>query len=231
MTGARRIPRPRVSGNRVQAVAEQLDLAELVHAAQHGRGPPRFGADDLHDGPRHARLDARRGFRGHEAAASHEAHPGCPLGFVQVGCRHDDGDPFLQEPGEDDPELPPRHRVHAGGRLVQEDHAGAMDERARQGKLLFHPAGQPIRQPPAEGDEAREGEQLVASFLETFHAVDPRKELDVLVHREIAVQAEPLRQVADTVLDPGRIAGSIAAEELELFRRRERGFRRGGGSS
>ena len=38
--------------------------------------------------------------------------------------------------------------------------------------------------------------------LEVPHTVDPREELDVLVHGEVAVEAEALGEIADMLLDP-----------------------------
>ena len=70
-------------------------------------------------------------------------------------------------------------------------------QRARQGELLLHAAGQPVGEPVPEWRELRHVEQAVAARLVVAHAVDLGEERDVLVDGQVAVQAESLREVAD----------------------------------
>ena len=68
------------------------------------------------------------------------------LGLVEVRRADENRDALLEKLGEQLPELAPRDRIDAGGRLVEQDDARLVDERARQRQLLLHPAGQPVGQ-------------------------------------------------------------------------------------
>ena len=65
------------------------------------------------------------------------------------------------------PELPPRHRIHARRRLVEQDDLGFVHERARERQLLLHAAGEPVGQAGAERRELRHLEQPRAA-LDSF---------------------------------------------------------------
>ena len=95
----------------------------------------------------------RRALRCHEARRR-EPDPACPLRLVQVRGGHDDGDALPEELGKDDPELAAGDRIHAGGRLVQENDAGTVDQGAGKGELLLHSPGKAFGQPAAEGEQA-----------------------------------------------------------------------------
>ncbi len=72
-----------------------------------------------------------------------------------------------------------------------------MHERADERELLLHAARQLIREPTAKARELRHLEQPVAARVVVVQPVDLCEEGDVLVDAEIAVEAEPLRQIAD----------------------------------
>jgi hypothetical protein len=101
------------------------------------------------------------------------------------------------ELGEQLPELATGHRIDAGGRLVEHEHRWLVHQRARERQLLFHPAGQPIGQPRAERQEAGQLEQTCTAVVKVRHAVQAGEELHVFIDRQIAVQTEALRDVAD----------------------------------
>ena len=52
------------------------------------------------------------------------------------------------------PELPARQRIDAGGRLVEDQQVGIVDQRAAQPEFLPHAAGEFLRRPVGEGQEA-----------------------------------------------------------------------------
>jgi hypothetical protein len=70
-----------------------------------------------------------------------------------------------------------------------------VDERACQGQLLLHAAGQSIGAARPELGQPRHLEQPIATRFVVGNAVNVGEEGDVLVDREIAVEAEALRQV------------------------------------
>ncbi len=83
----------------------------------------------------------------------------------------------------------------------------------------------------AEGSQAGEVEKLLAALAEVADEVDLGEELDVLVDGQVAVKAEPLRQVADPVLDLPALPDDVVAQDRGLARRGRRGARRACGSS
>ena len=52
-----------------------------------------------------------------------QGEPTASLGFIEVRRRHQDGQARGGEVGKSVPELPPRDRIHAGRRLVEQQHA------------------------------------------------------------------------------------------------------------
>jgi hypothetical protein len=94
----------------------------------------------------------------------------------------------------DQPEVAPRDGVDAERRLVEEHHLGLVDQGAAERELLLHAAGELAGEAGLERAEARE---LVQSLhpglaLPARYLVQVGVELDVLAHREVSVQAEPL---------------------------------------
>ena len=86
--------------------------------------------------------------------------PGAALGLVEVGGRHHQGEAVADQLGEQPPELAPGHRVDAGGRLVEQQHLGRVDQGAGERQLLLHAAGQAVGEAVAEAVEADQLEQL-----------------------------------------------------------------------
>lgn len=70
--------------------------------------------------------------------------------LVHVGRTHHYGDTLSLQSGEHLPELLAADRVHAGGRLVEEEDAGLVDHRAAQSQFLLHAAGKLPRPPHPE---------------------------------------------------------------------------------
>ncbi len=91
--------------------------------------------------------------------------------------------------------------------------SGRVDEGAGQGQLLPHAAGQPFGQTPPERGQPGKGQELFAAGPEIAAAVDLGEELDVLVHGQVAVQAEALRQVPDPAQGRSAGGGSVPARE------------------
>src|ERR1700722_9189179 len=64
------------------------------------------------------------------------------LGLVEVGGGVDDGDALADERIEHRPEFAARNRIDAVGRLVEQQHARGVYQRANQAELLLHSTGE-----------------------------------------------------------------------------------------
>src|ERR1035441_7435777 len=71
-------------------------------------------------------------------------------GDIKASFRSEDGDSVLQQLVQNGPEIAPRNRVHAVGRLVQKENLRAVQQGAHQGQLLLHAARKLPRRPRAE---------------------------------------------------------------------------------
>ena len=109
---------------------------------------------------------------------------------------------FVDELPDDVPQLAPRQRIDADGRLVEEQELRHADERAGEAELLLHAAREPPRQPAGERPERRHLHEARIALrpLGDGDAVQVGVEVEVLLHAQVLVEAEPLRHVADPVL-------------------------------
>ncbi len=62
-------------------------------------------------------------------------------GFFHVGRAHQDGASFVFELLQHFPEFRPGHRVHTGGRFVQNEQWRRIHEHTNEGQFLFHTTG------------------------------------------------------------------------------------------
>ena len=124
-------------------------------------------------------------------------------GLVHVGGGDDDAHAGPARPDRPDqvPELTPRERVHAGGRLVEDQQVGIVDEGAAEAELLLHPAGELSGGPRLEGFEAGRGEQVgdAGAPLALSLSEQPAVEVDILedAERRVEIAAESLGHVGD----------------------------------
>ena len=176
----------------VQAVAEEVGAWRRLRAG-HARGRvARVGDDHFEPLPGQRAAQPARLVEREHLALVQQGNAVAALGFIQVRRGHQDGDALLQELREQLPELAPRHGIDAGGRLVEDDDVGLVDERAGQRQLLLHAAGEPIREPLPERRQLGHVQQPVAAGVVVVDAVDLGEEGDVLVDAEIAVETESL---------------------------------------
>jgi hypothetical protein len=110
-----------------------------------------------------------------------QRHPRAALGLVQIRRRHHDRQPRRQELRQQLPEFTPRHRVDTGGRLVEQQDLGAVNQRARQRELLLHPARQLVGAPGAERRQLGQRQQTVPLRGIAADAMNLRLKGDVLV--------------------------------------------------
>jgi hypothetical protein len=123
--------------------------------------------------------------------------------------------------GDQLPELVARQRVDAGGRFVEDQQVGVVDQRAAQPQFLLHAAGQLARRTLAEGRQAGAAQQVVDAprALGGALAEQAAEEVEILEYRQrgIEVLAQALRHIGDMRADVTTMArfGHIAAEHLD----------------
>src|SRR5262245_60427395 len=116
------------------------------------------------------------------------------------------------------PEVAAAHRVDTRGRLVEEQQRRAMDGRAGERHTLLPAARQRARElapaiaEPCQLDHLFDAVALVSAR----YAVDAGVEPEVLAHREVFVEAEPLGHVADPRLDLLGLGRDVVAENGAL---------------
>src|SRR5213594_4207218 len=210
-------------GDESHAGARADHLLDGVPLREGISGGPRVHRLELdHRAGERLGLDLRRAPVGDEPALIDEAEGVAQLRLVHVVGRHEDRRALVGQPPDDRPERPPRDRVDARGGLVEEDQPRAVHEGAREREPL----------PIAAGELARELARVPAEVAEAQHLldacravgagdhVDARIEHEVLLDRQVVVQREALRHVADGRLDTLRIAAQIDAQHAPLALRR-----------
>src|SRR6185312_2219560 len=103
--------------------------------------------------------------------------------------------------GYETPELSPRERVDARGRLIENEQLRIVNERTTDAELLFHSARELTGGPVRKFGNARRFQERADSAV-TLFGIQPEQateEIDVLVDRQAGVQiaAEPLRHVCN----------------------------------
>ncbi len=145
-------------------------------------------------------------------------HLAAALRLVEVGgAEHDAHRLFPHQAVDDRPQLAARHRVDADGRLVEQQQARRAHQRAGQAELLLHAAGQAAGQARGERTQAGHVHQLaVARRAGRFrHPLEIGIEVEVLLDREILVEAEALRHVADRALHCQRMGRRVHVQHAD----------------
>jgi len=144
----------------------------------------------------------RRSGRQHLAGV-HRHDPVPPLRLVHVG-RGDDhahGRVILADVVDERPELAPGQRIDAGGRLVEDQEVGLVDQRSAQPDLLLHAARELAGGTLSEWSESSGVQQLLdlGRALGRRQPKQPRHEVDVVANAELEVQvlAQALGHVRD----------------------------------
>ena len=196
---------------------------------------------------RRAALDRRREQVGRADEAGDE---GSRRALVDLGRRADlldppvveDGDPVahrerlllvVRDVQEGDPDrlldvleldlhLLAQLQVERAERLVEQQHARPVDERARQRDALTLAAGELARLALAEVGEPHHAERLLgaAAALGAWHALDAQAVLDVLLHAHVREQRVVLEDRVDVPV-VGRAPGHVDAAEQDAPRARQ----------
>ena len=148
-----------------------------------------------------AALDLGRRARRDHVAVVHGREPGVLFRFVHIGgCDHHAHlRPASTDAVDQLPELPPRQRIDAGRRLVEDQEIGIVDQRAAERQLLLHAARELAGGAREERVESGRAGQIVdARFpLRLRLAEQPADEVHIFEHaeRRVEVAAEPLRHI------------------------------------
>ena len=163
---------------------------------------------------------------GHDLAGIHHGEAVAQLlGLVHVMSRDDQRDPVRLEAVEPVPEHVPRLRVEAGGRLVQQEDLGLVDQRPGDREPAPHSSGEHLDPGVGLVLELRERQQALEAdadhrLLEAeVSAVDE----DVLADRQLAVEAVVLWDNPDPPPDLRAVVPRIQPEHAQCPRGDGRG--------
>ena len=120
-----------------------------------------------------------------------------------------------EELGQELPELAARHGVDPGRRLIEQQHGGLVHQGACEGELLLHATREPVRTPIAERRQLRHVEQAIAGRSIAANTVNLREERNVLVDGEVAVEREPLREIAHVRRHRAVLPDRVASEHAD----------------
>jgi hypothetical protein len=112
-------------------------------------------------------------------------------------------------------------RIEAGERLVEQEGARLVEEAARDRQLLPHAARQLGRQRLALARELHLREQRPDPRLRVAHAVEPRHEAQVLLHREVVEQLRLVGHEGERALGGHRVHREVDAGHADAPGRRD----------
>ena len=113
------------------------------------------------------------------------------------------------------PQPPARLRIEADGRLVEEQHAGVVDEGARDLEPPLHAGGERPHQGVAPIRELDEMQHLVDPALapRRRHAIDEAMEIEVLVDGQAIVEGRLLEHDAEAAPRLQRVGDDVDAAD------------------
>ena len=140
------------------------------------------------------------------------------LGLVHVVGADEHGHAVGGEPVDLVPELAPGLGVDSGGGLVEQQQLGLVQDRGGQRQALLPAAGQAAGELALAVGEAQPIDCLGYPPAASVHGIEAADEVEVLPDREILVEAEALRHVADLTLDRPRLLDDVVAEAAAAAR-------------
>ena len=155
------------------------------------------------------------------------------LRFVHVVCGDDDRRTLVRDSMNLRPKLAAAHRIDARGGLIEKEERRAMDHRAHEREPLFPTSRECATELLSPVGQAGAIELFgdPAAAVPSRHTVDARIESQVFFNRQILVEAEALRHVADVlfdalgvlfdiVTDHGRMAAARVEDPAKYAKRR-----------
>ena len=218
-----RLPSARTRRIASPCITPSITSGRLNAPRQH-LAPACARAAQLKDAARHrGRHGPGVALEQHAALVEHQ-HLGAVLRLVEIGGAPHHADALLDQGVDHAPQLAPRDRVDADARLVEQQEPRRAQHGAGEPQLLLHAARE--RAGPAVGETGEIGErqQLLEGLLAlpAHDAAQVGVEREVLQHRQVLVEAEALRHVADLLAQRARLRDRIEAAHAERpFRGRE----------
>jgi len=114
------------------------------------------------------------------------------------------------------PELAARLGVDAARGLVQKQQLRLMHDAGGKRQSLLPAAGQRACELAAARGETEVLQRRVDELRNRLQAIEPRHEFEVLGDRQVLVERELLRHVADFALDQQALAADVVAKHLTL---------------
>ena len=146
----------------MRALAEHLHVRDAFGFRQHVQRARIAADDDLDEGAGEGRAERRGRVDGKRLTRMQQRHARAPLGFIEIGRRHQNRDALRQELGEQLPELAARRGIDPSGRFIEDDELRLVDEGSHERELLLHAAGQPSGQPGLKWRQPGHLEQALA---------------------------------------------------------------------
>ena len=153
---------------------------------------------------------------GQQLAVGDVADAVAALGLVHVVGGDQHGQPVARQPVDLVPEFAPRLGVDAGRRLVEQQQLRLVHDAGGERQPLLPAAGQRAGELVAPRRQAKLLERAVDMLGDRLQLVEPRHEFQVLGDRQILVERELLRHVADFALDLQALGPDIVAEHRAL---------------
>ena len=189
----------RPSGHRCSAATRRTATPRPHEESAGGRR-----GDPARPDPGRRRAAADSGARSPPADRSTSRRPACirltrsqRTASSMYGVETTIGQALRAEPGQEVPELLAAHRVHPGGRLVEEQDLGTMHQGAAQRELLLHAAGERAGPPPGELLELDPDRRDRVTRLGDGGVEERGEEGEVLQHAEIGIEREAAGHVPD----------------------------------
>ena len=134
-----------------------------------------------------------------EASGIHQQDLRAALGLIEIGGAPNDGHALGRQRTHHPPQLAPRDGIHADGGFVEQQQARAAQQHAGEAELLLHAAGELAGGTRGETGKIREIEQSLEGGApwRADHVAQVGVQIEVLQHRQILVEAEFLRHVAE----------------------------------
>ena len=208
----RPLQRLAVEARDAQRPAEHRRRFDARRMAQRDRG-----AVDVVPGPLEGDEAGLRDDRGraalHDDAPLREIDDAlAALGLVHVVGRDERRQPLDRHVVDEVPELAPRLGVDARGRLVEQQEFRLMQDAGGEREPLLPAAGQLPGQLVAAVLEAHALHDRADRLASIANLVDAGDEVEVLEDRQVLIEAEALRHVADLAADLDAVADDVVAE-------------------
>ncbi len=145
------------------------------------------------------------------------------LSLVQISSRSQNADSFRNQFVENAPKIAAGNGIDTGRWFIQQNDFGPMNQCANQSELLLHASRKFSRQTGAKLAHPRGSQQFRSALVSLFpvHAKQVGIKADVLINRQILIQAESLRHVTEVMLGAFGIANHVGAcDDRTTFVRR-----------